>query len=165
VAVVAPILVGLTAFARSRSIRAFAFGIPLAVLIGVHVGRFVGGFFVALHAAGRLPPTFALTAGWGDIFVAATAAPLAWLIHRRAAGWRSLTWAWNSIAFLDLVTAVSLGVGSAPDSPVRFIFEIPDAGAVGSLPWLMIPGFLVPLYLLTHGIIFAQLATGSAERT
>lgn len=162
-AVVVPILAGLIAFARSRSVRVFALGVPLAALVAVHVGRFLGGFFVALYAAGRLPPTFALTAGWGDILVAATAAPLAWAIHRRVPGWRSLTLAWNAIALLDLVTAVSLGVGSAPDSPVRFIFESPNSGALGTLPWLMIPGFLVPLYMLSHVTIFAQLAMSATK--
>ncbi len=163
VAVVVPILASLIAFARSRPVRAFAFGVPLAVLVGVHVGRFLGGFFVALHAAGRLPPTFALTAGWGDILVAATAVPLAWAIHRRSPGWRPLTLAWNAIALLDLVTAVSLGAGSAPNSPVRFIFESPNSGLLGALPWVMIPGFLVPLYMLTHVAIFAQLAVSATK--
>lgn len=65
--------------------------------------------------------------------------------------------AWNVLGFVDLLTAVTLGVGSAPNSPVRFIFESPNSGAIGSLPWLLIPGVLVPLYLLTHVAIFAQL--------
>lgn len=164
-AVATPILAGLIGFARSRTVRQFALGVPLAVLVGVHVGRFLGGFFVVLHAAGRLPPTFALTAGWGDIFVAATALPLAWAVHRRAPGWRSFTLAWNAIAILDLVTAVSLGIGSAPDSPLRFIFESPNSGAVATLPWAMIPGFLVPLYMLTHLAIFARLAVSAANES
>jgi hypothetical protein len=57
-----------------------------------------------------------------------------------------------------LLSAVTLGIGSAPNSPVRFIFERPDSGAIASLPWVLIPGILVPLYLLTHLAIFAQLA-------
>ncbi len=162
-AVVAPILVGLIAFARSRSARTFALGIPLTVLVGVHAGRLLGTFFLALHAAGRLPPTFALTAGWGDILVGALAVPLAWTIHRRSRGWRGLALAWNTMALLDLVTAVSLGVGSAPDSPVRFIFESPNSGVLGTLPWVLIPAFMVPLYMLTHAAIFAQLAVGATN--
>jgi hypothetical protein len=162
-AVVAPVIAGLIAFARSRTVSTFALGIPLAVLVGVHVGRILGGFFLALHAAGRLPTTFALTAGWGDILVAATAAPLALAIHRRVPGWRRLTLVWNSIAILDLVTAVSLGVGSAPGSPVRFIFENPNSGAIAALPWLMIPGFLVPIYMLTHLAIFARVALSATN--
>jgi hypothetical protein len=69
-----------------------------------------------------------------------------------------LTLAWNLFGFVDLLTAVTLGVGSASDSPARFIFESPSSDAVGFLPWLLIPGLLVPMYLLTHLMIFAQLA-------
>jgi len=157
-AVLVPILAGLTLFAGSLPGRAFALGMPLAVLVGVHVGRLLGGFMVALHAAGRLPPTFALTAGWGDVLVAAAAVPVAWAVHRRLPGWRPLTLAWNTVGVLDLVVAVSLGVGSAADSPLRFIFESPASDTMGTLPWALIPGFLVPIYMLTHGAIFAQLA-------
>jgi len=156
-AVAIPILAGLIAFANSRSVRSFALGAPLAVLVGVHAGRLLGGFFLALHAAGRLPATFALTAGWGDIFVGAAALPLAWAIYRRTPGWRPLALAWNALAMADLVTAVSLGVGSS-DFPLRFIFENPNSGAIATLPWAMIPGFLVPLFMLTHLAIFAQIA-------
>jgi hypothetical protein len=81
----------------------------------------LGMFFVLLFDAGRLPPTFALTAGWGDIAVAAAAVPLAWAIRHQASRWRPLTFASNILGFADLVTAVTLGVGSAPNSPVRFI--------------------------------------------
>lgn len=156
-AVVTPVILGLIGFARSQAIRGFAQGIPLDVLVGVHAGRLLGVFFLGLYATGRLPATFALAAGWGDIFVGATALPLAWAVRRRVAGWRSLTWAWNTIGTFDLVNAVALGVGSA-DSPLRFIFERPDSGAIGTLPWVLIPGFLVPVYLLTHLTLYARLA-------
>jgi len=163
-ALLAPIVLTLVAAARSSTFRIAALDTPLAVLVGIHVGRVLGVFFLLLLAAGRLPPTFAMTAGWGDIGVAVTALPLVWAIQRRVKGWRTLTLAWNVFGFVDLVTAVTLGVGSAPGSPVRFIFESPNSGAVGSLPWLLIPGVLVPLYLLTHVAIFAQLARGVVEK-
>jgi hypothetical protein len=160
-AIVVPIVLALLAAVRSPAWRAAALGTPLAVLVAVHAGRVLGVFFLLLFAAGRLPPTFAMAAGWGDVGVAVTALPLVWAIQRRVNGWRTLTLAWNVFGFADLVTAVTLGVGSAPDSPVRFIFENPNTGAIGTLPWLLIPGVLVPLYLLTHLAIFAQLARGA----
>lgn len=126
--------------------------------MAVHVGRLLGIFFLMLHAARRLPPTFALTAGWGDVLVALAALPVAWSVHRRLAGWRPLVLAWNGVGFLDLVTAVILGVGSAPDSPLRFLYETPAIDVMGTLPWLLVPTFLVPLYLLTHLAVFARLA-------
>jgi hypothetical protein len=61
----------------------------------------------------------------------------------------------------DLLAAVTLGVGSAPGSMVRFIYEAPGSGAIVTLPWVLVPAFFVPLYLLAHIGIFAQLAASA----
>ncbi|HEU4368706.1 MAG TPA: hypothetical protein VFV05_10840 [Methylomirabilota bacterium] len=164
VAVVAPVVIVAVGAVRTPALRRLALGIPLAVLVVLNAGRLLGVFFLLLHADGRLPRTFALAAGSGDIAVGALALPLAWLVHRRGAGSRALALAWSSAGFLDLVAAVTLGVGSAPGSPLRFLFEEPGSGLMGTLPWLLIPGFLVPIYLLTHLAVFAQLATAAATR-
>jgi hypothetical protein len=162
-AIVVPIVAAQMVLARSRQARYFASGIPLPVLVAVHVGRLIGGFFLALYAAGRLPETFAMSAGYGDIFVGITALPLAWAIQRRVRGWQAMTLAWNAVAAFDLISAVSLGVGSAANSPLRFIFETPDSRTVGTLPWALIPGVAVPLYMITHIAIFTRLAEHARE--
>jgi hypothetical protein len=161
-AVLMPVVVFLVSAARSPAVRSVALRTPLAGLVGVHAARVLGVFFVLLFEAGRLPPTFALTAGWGDIAVAVAAVPLAWAIRHQINGWRPLAFAWNLVGFSDLVTAVTLGVGSAPGSPVRFIYETPNSGAVAALPWVLIPAVLVPMYLISHLAIFAQLARTTA---
>lgn len=115
-AILVPIVLSLWAVRRSPALRAVALGTPLTALVAAHAGRVLGFFFLLLFAAGRLPPTFAMAAGWGDIVVAIAALPLVWAIHRRVNGWRTLTLAWNLFGFVDLVTAVTLGVGSASDS-------------------------------------------------
>lgn len=157
VAVVVPIVIGLIAFRRSTALKSLATETPLALLVAVHAGRLLGVFFLLLYAEARLPPTFALTAGWGDIGIAVAAPLVAWAIHRRAAGWRGLALTWNTLGFADLVLAVTLGVGSAVDSPVRFIYEAASSGTMSTLPWLLVPGFMVPLYLMTHLAIFSRL--------
>jgi hypothetical protein len=163
-AVIAPIALLLFAAARSSSVRSVALHTPLVTMVALHAGRILGVFFLLLLSAGRLPPTFALAAGWGDIGIAVAALPLAWAIQHQVSGWRTMTFAWNVLGFADLVTAVTLGVGSAPNSPVRFIFETSNSGAIAFLPWVIIPGVLVPLYLLTHIAIFAQLVKAFAGK-
>jgi hypothetical protein len=164
VAVLAPVLIVAGGARAVPLVRRLALEIPPAVMVAVNAGRLLGVFFLLLHADGRLPWTFATSAGWGDITVGALALPLAWAVHRRAAGWRGLLLGWNAIGFVDLVVAVTLGVGSAPAMPLRFIFEEPGSGLMGVLPWLLIPGFLVPVYLLTHLALFAQRLAGRAVR-
>jgi hypothetical protein len=61
----------------------------------------------------------------------------------------------------DLLAAVTLGVGSAPGSLVRFNFEAPGSGAIVAFPWVLIPAFFVPLFLLTHIAVFAGLAASA----
>jgi len=153
IAVLAPVILGGGLVARTRG-----HGIPLTTLVGVHVGRLLGVAFLLLYAAGRLPYAFAHSAGWGDIAVGALAIPVVWAIRRRAAGWRWFTAAWNVLGMADLLVAVTLGVGSAPGSPVRFNFEAPGSAAIVQFPWVLIPAFFVPLFLLTHIAIFANLA-------
>ena len=163
-AILTPIILFLVASARSSTVRRLALSTPLAVLVALHAGRALGVFFLLLFEAGRLPPTFAMAAGWGDIAVSVAALPLAWAIQHQVTGWRPLTFAWNLLGFADLVTAVTLGVGSAANSPLRFIFESPNSGAVASLPWVLIPGVMVPLYLLMHFAIFGQLVRATVAR-
>jgi len=153
VAVFAPVILAGGLVARTRG-----HGIPLTALVGVHVGRVLGVAFLLLYSAGRLPFTFAHSAGWGDIATGVLAIPVMWAIKRRAAGWRWLTAAWNVLGTADLLIAVTLGVGSAPGSLVRFNFEAPGSGAIATFPWVLVPAFFVPLYLLTHIAVFANLA-------
>src|SRR5256885_4180286 len=87
--------------------------VPLWLLVGVHAVRLLGISFIILYAAGRLPAPFAPVAGWGDIFVGAMAAPVAWLAYRQIANARAIVWTWNLIGIADLIAAVGLGVMSS----------------------------------------------------
>ena len=156
-AVLGPVVIGALGAPRVAWLRRLALQTPVAVLIAIHVGRLLGGFFLALHAEGRLPATFARTAGWGDIAVALLAIPVAWMAAHRLPRWRPVAFLWNVVAFIDLVTAVTLGIGSAQEGPLKFIVEDAVPGTINALPWILIPAFLVPIYLLTHLAVFAQL--------
>jgi hypothetical protein len=156
IAVFAPVIAFSGRVARTRGL-----GIPLTTLVAVHVGRILGASFLLLYWAGRLPSTFAHSAGYGDIATGVLAIPLVWAIRNQVPGWRWFTGAWNLLGMADLLAAVTLGVGSAPGSPVRFIYEAPGSGVIVAFPWVLIPAFFVPLYLLTHIAIFAKLAASA----
>jgi hypothetical protein len=103
-----------------------------------------------------LPTPFAPVAGWGDIFVGATAPLVAWLAYRQGANPRPIIWIWNLIGTIDLLAAIGLGVTSSP-GPARIIFAEPSSAIMTTLPWLIIPGFLVPLLFAVHIGIFVRL--------
>ena len=132
--------------------------VPLWLLVGVHTVRLLGISFVILYAAGRLPAPFAPVAGWGDIFVGTTAPVVAWLAYRRPANARPILWIWNVIGLVDLIAAVSWGVTSSP-GPQRLILAEPSSAIMTTLPWLLIPGFLVPLLFTVHIGIFIRLVS------
>jgi hypothetical protein len=156
IAVVLPIVILCLVVARVKSLREAFHRVPLWLLVGVHAIRLLGISFIILYAAGRLPAPFAPVAGWGDIFVGATAVPVAWLAHRRSTNVRAILWIWNVIGAADLVAAVGLGAISSP-GPARLIFAEPGSAIMTTLPWLLIPGFLVPLLFAVHIAIFIRL--------
>jgi hypothetical protein len=157
-AVALPVVLMWLALMRVPSLREGLDRAPLEVLVGVHVVRVLGVSFLVLWAGGRLPAPFAPAAGWGDIVAGLAAVPVAWLAYRKARGWRAAMIAWNLFGLADLVAAVSLGVLSSP-GPLRRIFTEPGTGLMSTLPWLLIPGFLVPLLATTHLAIFYRLTS------
>ncbi len=153
--VIAPVVALVwTYFARS-SVRTAMAATPLPALIALNAIRLLGFIFLFLHAEGRLPAPFAPSAGWGDIFIGATAPPLAWAVARVGARVRPLVFLWNAIGVADLAIALTLGPLSAP-GPLQVFVGPPDSSPMTALPWLIIPAFLVPCFVFLHVVIFSR---------
>ncbi len=159
VAVLLPMVILGVSVLRSRSLRRALHTIPLPVLVGVHVIRILGVTFLILYAAGRLPAPFAPVAGWGDIVAGLAAGPVAWTVYRNGQTARLKALVWNSLGLLDLIVAIGLGAVSSP-GPLQLLFKEPGAAIMTTLPWLLIPGFLVPLLTMVHLAIFYRLKRG-----
>ncbi|PTY08020.1 hypothetical protein DB347_00065 [Opitutaceae bacterium EW11] len=130
---------------------------PLTLLIAMNALRVLGVSFLILLGEGRISPTFALSAGWGDIAVGFAAVPVALLARRRSPLSVGVVAVWNTLGLLDLVTAVALGVMSAAGTPLNFIHEAPGSGVMTTLPYLFIPGFLVPIFATSHLLVYYKL--------
>jgi hypothetical protein len=149
-------------FAKARAVL---MALPLPLLTGLNAMRIFGGFFLLLAAQNRLSGPFPQSAGWGDVIVGVTAIPLMLAIARDIGGHRSALLAWNLFGALDLIAAVTLGVVSAPGSPLQLFGGTIGSAAVWTLPWSNIPTLLVPFYLITHGVIFAHLMRANRVAT
>jgi hypothetical protein len=156
-----PIVVLSVRVFRSPALRRGLDSVPLSLLVGVNSIRTFGVVFLLLYAAGRLPAPFATVAGWGDIAIGLTAIPIAWLAYKKGTSAQSMVMIWNTLGLLDLIAAVGLGVTSSP-GPLQLIFAEPGAGIMTTLPWLLIPGFLVPLLASTHLAVFFRLNRAGA---
>lgn len=130
--------------------RAWVDGADLRTLVGLHVTRFVGFYFLVLAQRGGMPFAIALPAGIGGIVIAAGAlvlvfAPLAPALRLRA------IYLWNVVGVADLAL---VGLNAA-----RIGIADPDAlFALTYLPLSLLPSFLFPLILACHVAIFARLS-------
>ena len=145
------VLFGLTAVVLgagwfSTGFRAWLLAIDARWLVGLHLTRFVGAYFLYLYGRGQLPYAFAVPGGWGDIAVASLAALLLLSGSPPRAGRRAAYILWNVLGLADIlfvvVTAARLGVAD-PESMAALL----------RLPLSLLPTFLVPIVIVTHIVI------------
>jgi hypothetical protein len=115
----------------------------------LHSFRFIGlAFLVPGVVSPDLPVGFARPAAYGDLIAAALALlALLGLQSRPATG---LVWVFNVWGSVDLLYAFYQGLGFEP-------------GQLGAA--YFIPTVVVPLLLITHGLVFRLLLRGDAEAT
>jgi hypothetical protein len=147
-----PVIAFVAAFRSWMPFRRWVLGWDLRWPILYHFSRVIFGlWFLVLHARGVLDPTFALVAGPGDIAagLAALVAVRFVPLKTRRDAW--VVGAWNTLALLDIlvvfVTAqriVFFGAGPLALAPLT------------SFPLGLVPSLVVPLILITHFAVFAQ---------
>jgi hypothetical protein len=149
IAALAPMILFSLWLAASEGFRNFALSLNPKILTSVQVWRIVGFTFLLLQARSVLPAIFAWPAGYGDMFIGATAGFVAWKLAEP--GHRNSFIFWQALGILDLVTAVSLGTTAGLLDP-----HGPSMLPMTVLPLSLIPTFLVPLFLMLHVICIAQ---------
>ena len=149
-AVVLPVAGFLGLYATSAGVRDFVAGIDLRLLTVIHAWRTVGFVFIVLHLRGALPGLFAWPAGLGDIAIAVTAPYIAWRLGAKpdfAASGRFVTW--HALGVLDFVVAVGTGVLSSGAFSTIYQPAV-TTEPMSAMPLILIPGFFVPLFTITH---------------
>jgi hypothetical protein len=154
---------GLAAWFWWPAFRDTLLALPLSSLIGINAFRIAGVFFLILFAQDRLSAPFAQSAGWGDFITGLVAIPLAAMTAAGTPPPRRLIAAWNAFGALDLFAAILLGALSSPGTPFRLFTEGPGAVVMATLPWVVIPTILVPLWLLIHLTIARRLRSAPAQ--
>ena len=148
-AVVTPIVLFLVGFASSPGFRQFILSLSPRAVTLVQSMRIAGFVFLVLGSYKILPAYFALSAGWGDIIIGATA-PFAALSLANPAHRRGFIF-WQLLGIADLVNALALGTLSGFIDP----HGIPTA-AMAVLPMSYITTFAVPVFFILHIIGIAQ---------
>ena len=153
--VVVPLLAAAFATAWPAARKAML-SIPLPVMVALNIVRIFAVLFLMLAAEGRLTGPFPYSAAWGDIITGVIAVPVLWLLRDGGARYTTAIAAWNLFGAADLVLAIAFGITSAEGSPLQ-LFPGPGSEAMQHVPWSFVPTVLVPIWLILHAIIAAQL--------
>ncbi len=117
----------------------------LLALVLPHAFRFMGlSFLVPGVVSPELPRAFAVPAAYGDLVVAVLAVAAAAALSRRAFAAIALVWLLNLWGAADLLLAFYHGLS----------IQL-DARTLGAA--FYIPTMMVPLYFITHGLMFRLL--------
>ena len=135
------------ALARLGGLKDAAAALSVRSLLAAHLVRFVGIYFLWLHAQGRLPVEFAQRAGWGDIVAASGALGLLFLPEGR--GFRRALFWWNLFGAADLVVAVGTAAWLTITRPGSML-------EITQLPLTLIPLWAVPVLLSSHIYLLRQ---------
>jgi len=149
-------------FVRSPAGLRVALAFPLWLLLGAESFRIgVELFLHRLWIDGLVPKMLTFGGANVDIYIGASAALVAWLSTYGRWGMR-LALGWNVLGLLALLNVVIRAVLTSP-GPLHLIrTEVPNR-MIGTFPFVLIPGFFVPLAVVLH--LVALRAIGSRLRT
>jgi len=151
----APILLFLFFFivfmVRSAAASRIALALPLWIILGTECFRVgVELFLHQLWIEGIVPKMLTFEGANVDIYIGASAPVIAWLSTRGRMGLK-LALVWNVLGLLALANVVTRAVLTAP-GPLHLIHaEVPNR-MFGTFPFLLIPGFFVPLAVVLHAL-------------
>jgi hypothetical protein len=121
--------------------------VDIRLLLGFHLVRFVGLYFLWLATVGRLDPTFALTAGIGDLIAAVGATGLLLFPDLRDGKWLLV---WNIVGLADILLVVVTAARIFATAPA-------DLAELAMFPLGLLPTFVVPLIIVSHLVVFLRL--------
>ena len=142
--------------ARSSSGARLAMAFPLWVLLGLQGYRVgVELFLHQLWLDGLAPGMLTFEGANADILIGASAPLIAWFSTRSLFGLR-LSLAWSVLGLLSLANVALRSALTAP-GPLNLIHaEVPNL-ALGTFPFMLIPGFFAPLAVVLHVLAIRSL--------
>jgi hypothetical protein len=152
-------------FVFSRSGTAVLRRIPAAWLVGLQSFRVVVEIVLwALASQHRLSPLLTFEGRNFDILVGLTALPVAWLCLVRRAWLPHVALGWNIAGIAILLNIVIHALLSAP-TPFQALRTEPPTTIIATLPYIWLPGFLVPLAFSLHAASLRRLDVAATPVT
>lgn len=155
---------GLALFMSNRGRNIIA-GLNIYTLTLIHAFRIVigGVLFMGFLDLGGIPREMTALGRNPDLFVGLSAPIVAWAFSR---GWlsRKALLLWNILSLGCLVNIIAVAILSMPSQFQIFGMSQPNV-AVLRFPFVLLPGFLVPVALLSHLYSFARLLQKQSQQT
>jgi hypothetical protein len=131
---------------------------PLRIILGAQCFRIgVELFLHQLWLDGLVPKMLTFEGANVDIYIGASALLIAWLSTRGRVGMK-FALAWTVLGLLSLANVVLRAVLTAP-GPFNLIHaEVPN-WMIGTFPFLLIPGFFVPLAVVLHVVAMRSISS------
>ena len=134
--------------------KQFLENIALEDLVGVHIFRLIGVFFLLITYHDALPKIFAIIAGSGDIITAITSIFVVKAIREKQKNAKTITLIWNCFGMLDImftaITAIILTKLSIDNGSM-------GVDALAKFPFCFIPAFAPPIIIFLHVSIFKKM--------
>ncbi len=138
-------------------VRHWASVVDVRWLVGAHLTRFVGIYFLVLYNRGELPYAFAVPGGWGDIIVAMLALLLI-ATGPPQGSQRLMFLIWNVVGLLDILFVVATATRLA-------LGDVSSMAPLLRLPLSLLPTFVVPIIIATHVWLFTRLIGSQDNET
>jgi hypothetical protein len=145
--IVIPVGIGVLAWRLVPAIRRWTDSWDLATLVGLQTFRVIGIVFLFVWWLGNLPTLFAWVAALGDIAVGVMALPATIAVAAKTAGWQARVRRLTYAGIADFAVVLALGALSVEGRLLHLAGE-PTPAAMQMMPMVMIPGFLVPIFIL-----------------
>ena len=140
-----------------RPLRRAVLAIDPVLLVEFQAWRILGGVFLVVMAFGHLPGFFAYPAGLGDVAIGITAPFIALQLRKHPDFLKSNRFrTFHLLGLADFVIAAGTGIAARNAIP-GLVGEV-TAGAMGQLPLVLIPAFIVPVFIILHLISLMQAA-------
>ena len=149
IGLVAPLSLFLLGYRTVPPLREFILSADLRIIVGIQAWRWAGIGFLSLYTYRVLPGVFAWPAGLGDMAIGVTAPlVLASLLRRPDFAASKSFVAWNLGGILDLTVAVSIGALVPLLAPS--LYGTVTTAPMAQLTLVLVPTFLVPMFLMLH---------------
>ena len=136
------------AYRTHEPFRSWVDQLPMQLLVGLHVARIpIGIMFLWQHAHGRLPATFAVRGGVGDIAIGALAIAVTFAFTRR----RRAVVAFSLLGLADILVVAVTGM---------YLFLVAGeplmTAALTSPIYGLLPFGVVPIVIASHLAVLAR---------